>query len=128
MVVWKHLIQFITDDGSIHVGDAIITKAEADIGKLADNGSLHAHAIDASGSSDIFSANAKLTDEVLHVKQLLAPLTQKQVPIIRCIGLNYMKHSKLKKPSIRLFKTVLILDYVAGGSAFPSTRSYVECL
>jgi len=34
----------------------------------------------------------KITDEVVTVQELLGPLTQEDVPIIRCVGLNYAKH------------------------------------
>ena len=47
MVVWKHLIRFVAEDGLIYAGDAMLPEANSDIGKLAEAGSLHAHLITA---------------------------------------------------------------------------------
>lgn len=46
---------------------------------------------------DIYDTTGKtvVTDEVVTVKKLLGPLAQEDVPILRCVGLNYAKHSKL---------------------------------
>ncbi|CAG8466629.1 2091_t:CDS:2 [Diversispora eburnea] len=43
---------------------------------------------------DIFKENVKVTSDIIRVKKLLAPLDRSQVPIIRCIGLNYKEHAK----------------------------------
>jgi hypothetical protein len=34
-----------------------------------------------------------LTDETVTVAKILGPLTSAEVPILRCVGLNYAKHS-----------------------------------
>jgi hypothetical protein len=36
----------------------------------------------------------RVTDEVVTVHKLLGPLTKEDVPILRCVGLNYKTHSK----------------------------------
>lgn len=36
---------------------------------------------------------AQLSDTVLTVKQLLAPLDREQVKFVRCLGLNYSEHA-----------------------------------
>ena len=41
----------------------------------------------------IFTGKTKVTDEIATVKELLGPLAQEDVPILRCVGLNYAKHS-----------------------------------
>ena len=45
---------------------------------------------------DLFdeSGLTRVTDEVVTVKNLLSPLAPNEVPILRCVGLNYVKHSK----------------------------------
>jgi hypothetical protein len=45
-------------------------------------------------NNDIFDSATKVTDEEVTVKKLLGPVTVDEVPIIRCIGLNFIKHSK----------------------------------
>jgi hypothetical protein len=39
------------------------------------------------------TGSTRITEEVVTVKQLLGPLAQADVPILRCVGLNYAKHS-----------------------------------
>jgi hypothetical protein len=90
MVSWSRLIRFSTADGTIHNGEPIVTPETDDIGKLFKSGGLKARIIE---GDDVFADDAKVTDKVVDVKTLLGPLTVEQVPIIRCVGLNYMKHS-----------------------------------
>lgn len=33
-----------------------------------------------------------MTDEVLEVEELLVPLTSEDFPLVKCVGMNYMKH------------------------------------
>ena len=90
---WTHLIRF-ESQGRICYGDAIFPEGAdpTDVAKIAHDGKLKAAAIE----GDVLSNKYKVTSEVLEVTKLLSPLTRTQVPIIRCIGLNYMKHSKPK--------------------------------
>jgi hypothetical protein len=64
-----------------------------DIGAVADAGELQAKVIvvDASGP---LSPSAKVTDEVVRVGKLLGPLDWDNCTDIKCIGLNYKKHSE----------------------------------
>lgn len=89
MVNWTRLVRFEAANGKVYNGEPIVSDKD-DIGKLAKAGTLKAKIIT---GDDIYSDNAKVTDEVVDVKTLLGPLTVEQVPIIRCVGLNYMKHS-----------------------------------
>src|SRR5882757_392968 len=88
MVVWNRLIRFEGNDGKIYFGQPVINRGE-DVASLARSGTLKAAVID---GDDIFADSAKVTSDVRQVKRLLGPLTASQVPIIRCIGLNYMRH------------------------------------
>jgi hypothetical protein len=82
------LIRFIASDGNIHYGEPILLSDDADIGKQVD---LKAKVIE---GKNVFSSDCMVTDRVLQVKTLLGPLTRTDVPTTRCIGLNYLKHSK----------------------------------
>ena len=44
---------------------------------------------------DIYVVGSTIvTDEIVTVEMLLGPLTPKDLPILRCVGLNYAKHSR----------------------------------
>ena len=87
---WSHLIRFVHDGIQIY-GDAIIPKGKCsdDLVNLASSGELFARPI----LGDDPFANGKVGQRKVAVKELLLPLRQQQVRIIRCIGLNYVKHS-----------------------------------
>lgn len=87
---WTHLIRF-ESEGKVHYGDAILPDDtdSTDIAQIAEKGKLKAAVIE----GDVLSDAYKITEQILDVTKLLSPLTRAQVPIIRCIGLNYMKHS-----------------------------------
>jgi hypothetical protein len=93
-MTWTHLIRF-ESQGQIHYGDAVFPEGTdpGDIAKIAKDGKLKATLIE----GDVFSPEVKASGRTLQVEKLLNPLTRQQVPIIRCIGLNYMKHSKNDK-------------------------------
>lgn len=89
MVVWDRLIRFKGVDGKIYFGQPIIEQGQEDIDALANSGTLKAAVIE---GNDIFANSARVTSNVQGVRKLLGPLTASEVPIIRCVGLNYMKH------------------------------------
>ncbi|ANB14626.1 Fmp41p [Sugiyamaella lignohabitans] len=89
MVAWKRLIRFVATDGKVYRGEPIISENQ-DLGKLAEDGTkLSAKLIK---GDDIFSEDTVVTNEVLEVSKLLGPLAPTDVPIVKCVGLNYMKH------------------------------------
>ncbi|KAK9482303.1 hypothetical protein V1527DRAFT_476857 [Lipomyces starkeyi] len=89
MVSWKRLIRFVALDGKTYRGEPIIKDTD-DLGKLFSSGvEIKAKVIE---GDDIFSDECIVTNKELAVAQLLGPLTQSDVPIIKCVGLNYMKH------------------------------------
>lgn len=95
MVVWNRLIRFLATDGSILRGEPILPTANFDLGNTTAETKLQAKVI---VGTDIYDATGKtkVTDEIVTVKELLGPLAQEDVPILRCVGLNYAKHSKSK--------------------------------
>ncbi|KAJ5585663.1 hypothetical protein N7450_005450 [Penicillium hetheringtonii] len=88
MPFWTHLVRFIAvEDSQVHLGQLVDTTR--DVGRdSADGVEIAVKVIEGT----IF--DGRVTDEVLHVKQLLAPVTQEQCSYIRCLGLNYIDHAK----------------------------------
>jgi hypothetical protein len=90
---WDRLIRFIATDGRELRGQPILPSADFDVGTTTEETGLKAKVIDVK-NNDIFDSATKVTDEEVTVKKLLGPVTVDEVPIIRCIGLNFIKHSK----------------------------------
>jgi hypothetical protein len=96
LTAWKRLIRYVSTDGSIKYGEPIVPSDEKnpDIDALAQQGGLKVKVL--AGDNPLL---AKPTGEEDEVKQLLGPLTPKDVPIVRCVGLNYRTHSKFLLPT-----------------------------
>jgi hypothetical protein len=91
---WDRLIRFIATDGRELRGEPILPSPDFDIGTTVAEGGLRAKVITLA-NNDIFDPATKVTGEEVTVEKLLGPVTQEEVPIIRCIGLNFIKHSTL---------------------------------
>ncbi len=91
-VAWQRLIRFIATDGRLLRGEPILPLPDFDLGNVTEETKLRAKVI---SGDDIYdtTGKTKVTDEVATVKKLLGPLAQSDVPILRCVGLNYAKHS-----------------------------------
>ncbi|CEL01792.1 Putative Fumarylacetoacetate hydrolase family protein [Aspergillus calidoustus] len=87
---WKRLIRFQTTDGRILRGEPLVA-ADVDIGFITAADQVQARVL---AGDDIYdtTGRTRLTDEVVDVKRVLAPLAKEEVPILRCVGLNYAKH------------------------------------
>jgi len=86
---WTHLIRFVAvEDGLVHLGQVDAAKT-TDIG-LATLEKKEVKAKLITGS--VF--DGVVTDKVLTVAQLLSPISKSEVPLIRCLGLNYHDHAK----------------------------------
>ena len=96
---WKRLIRFVATDGRTLRGEPILPSEDFDLGNITEADQLKAKVIT---GTDIFdtTGKTKVTDEEVTVKKLLGPLTKEDVPILRCIGLNYAKHSMLPSPTM----------------------------
>lgn len=88
-MVWSRLIRFLDEEGKLRHGEPQIDSYE-DLASFAHAGTLKAREII---GEDLFSASP--TDRVVQVKKLLGPLGPEDVPIVRCVGLNYATHSTL---------------------------------
>ncbi len=93
-VTWSRLIRFLPEGSSSPVyGEPIVSSGDySDIGALADSGSLEAKIIQTDASGPL-AETARVTDEIVKVGRLLGPLDLASCTDIKCIGLNYKKHS-----------------------------------
>lgn len=117
-VPWTRLIRFVSTDGRTLYGEPILPSDDFDLGTTTESTSLRARVIQGSDLYDVSGAT-KVTDEVATVKELLGPLAQSDVDILRCVGLNYAKHSEF-----RVFRpgrgTLTGRAYSQGGRPDPS--------
>ena len=90
-MAWSRLIRFLDDEHKITYGEPCITSV-AEFEEKLENKDLFASEL---VGSDVFALSA--TGRQVHVQRILGSLTVDDVPIIRCIGLNYMKHSEFDR-------------------------------
>jgi hypothetical protein len=93
-VAWSRLIRFIATDGRVLRGEPIMPSPDFDLGLINEDTKLQAKVILGDDMYDI-SGKTKVSDEIVTVKKLLGPLTAQDVDVLRCVGLNYAKHSAL---------------------------------
>ena len=93
LLPWKRLVRFVAADGRILRGEPILPTADFDLGFVTEQDGLQVKVLTGDDPYDV-TGKTKLTDETVTVKKLLGPLTPKDVPILRCVGLNYAKHSE----------------------------------
>lgn len=121
-VTWDRLIRFVATDGRVLRGEPILPNPDFDLGQTTEATNMRAKVID---GDDIYdeSGATLVTDEIVTVKQLLGPLAQEDVDILRCVGLNYAKHSwsRLSRSSIdvRLLTHVAVKEAGRNPPPFP---------
>ncbi|KAH7139927.1 hypothetical protein B0J13DRAFT_505294 [Dactylonectria estremocensis] len=88
-ISWDRLVRYLPlgdDEGPARYGEPIITGSEA-VDELASSGALTVKVLEGPSPFDV-----RDTGKVDKVGKLLGPLTPEDVPIVRCIGLNYKTH------------------------------------
>jgi len=97
-VAWDRAIRFVATDGRTLLGQPVLPHKDFDLGHTSESDKLQAKVI---VGDDLFDTTGKtvVKDETVTVKKILGPLTPSDVPIIRCVGLNYAKHSKFTERS-----------------------------
>jgi hypothetical protein len=97
-VAWQRAIRFVASDGRIIRGEPLLPQSDYILGSESEPVDLKARVI---VGQDLFdeSGSTHVSDEVVTVKRLLSPIAAEEVPILRCVGLNYVKHSKSQKLS-----------------------------
>ncbi|RGP70031.1 hypothetical protein FSPOR_4323 [Fusarium sporotrichioides] len=90
-VAWQRLIRFVSTDGRLLRGEPILPTPDFDLGNITEETKLQARIIE---GDDIYDTTGvtRVTDEVVTVKTLLGPIAASEVPILRCVGLNYATH------------------------------------
>ncbi|XP_006456703.1 hypothetical protein AGABI2DRAFT_195714 [Agaricus bisporus var. bisporus H97] len=95
---WTRLIRFVAaETRRVHIGQPVDPKL--DIGYAAAKGQT-IKAYEIVGSA--LDPSAQVTKQTLTVDSLLAPLSNEEIKIVRCLGLNYSDHAeeaKLAKPA-----------------------------
>ena len=114
-VAWSRLIRFAATDGRILRGEPILPTPDFDLGKTTTETKLQAKVIVGDNIYDD-TGETKVSDEVVTVKKLLGPLTRDDVDILRCVGLNYARHSMGCRLSLGL--ELLLID--------PKSKKLVE--
>ena len=87
--MWSRLVRFEDDDQLVQYGEPDIS-ADDDILELLNDGKLYAHSYK---GKDIFSLSPSPGPR-LHVKTLLGLLEESDVPLLRCIAINYKAPSE----------------------------------
>lgn len=92
-VAWERLIRFVATDGRVLRGEPVLPSDDFDLGRVTKEDKLKARVI---FGEDIYDTTGKtfVSDDVVTVDRILGPLTAADVPILRCVGLNYAKHSE----------------------------------
>jgi hypothetical protein len=84
---WNRLIRFVDDNGKETFGEPCVESEQELTERLSKN---ELYAVEYKGDTPI-AATAK--GDKIHVKALSNLFEPSDVPIIRCIGLNYQAHS-----------------------------------
>ncbi|KAE8442955.1 hypothetical protein EG329_002493 [Mollisiaceae sp. DMI_Dod_QoI] len=88
LVLWDRLVRYTSaGESKVKYGVPILSDPKDDVAKLASKGQLKVKVCE---GSDALSAIP--IEKVETVQTLLGPLDEREVPIIRCIGLNYKTH------------------------------------
>ncbi|KAJ5787367.1 hypothetical protein N7457_002357 [Penicillium paradoxum] len=86
---WTHVVRFISEeDGQIHLGE-VDSNQYPDVGLAVLEGTRIAVKLVKGSLFD-----GIVTETTMHIARLLAPIGIEEVPIIRCMGLNYHDHAK----------------------------------
>jgi 2-keto-4-pentenoate hydratase/2-oxohepta-3-ene-1,7-dioic acid hydratase in catechol pathway len=90
LIAWDRLVRYVSaSDGTVKYGQPILDSPDVDVAALAEEGKLEVHV--AEGENPLAARPGSQKDQV---KSLLGPFRVEDVPIIRCIGLNYKTHIK----------------------------------
>ncbi|TLD31503.1 hypothetical protein PspLS_03021 [Pyricularia sp. CBS 133598] len=113
---WTRLIRFIAEeDGLTHLGEVV---GDADVG-LAHHAGQKVQAKLITGSA----FDGVVTDKTLTVARLLCPLDRSEVPIIRCLGLNYHDHAKEANMPVPEHPVLFIKPRTALAGPYPAKIS-----
>ncbi|KDQ28432.1 hypothetical protein PLEOSDRAFT_1093612 [Pleurotus ostreatus PC15] len=90
---WSRLIRFVAAETSrVHIGEPVDTTL--DVGLAFHEGKV-IKAYEIVGSA--LDPSSQVSGNVLTVKHLLSPLSNEEIKIVRCLGLNYADHAEEAK-------------------------------
>jgi 2-keto-4-pentenoate hydratase/2-oxohepta-3-ene-1,7-dioic acid hydratase in catechol pathway len=112
---WTRLVRFLAEeDGQIHLGEVDASQCP-DIGLATfERKKIPVKLV----TGSVF--DGVVTSTVMHVTQLLPPLETYQVPIIRCLGLNYYEAAKEAKAPIPKEPVLFVRPRTALNGPFPA--------
>ncbi|KAF4219351.1 hypothetical protein CNMCM5878_003270 [Aspergillus fumigatiaffinis] len=118
---WTHLVRFIaTEDNHIHLGQLVNTNRDA--GKDSVKGvDILVYLIEGS----IF--DGRVTDKIMHVKQIFSPVDPAQCNYIRCLGLNYTDHANEANLSLPKVPIMFTKPRSALADPYPATINIPKC-
>jgi hypothetical protein len=96
-MAWSRIIRFLNDEDRIVFGEPEI-KTVTELVEKCQAKTLYASELEGNSPFALSPTGRKV-----RVQRLLEVLTPADVPIVRCIGLNYMKHSTFYKMFHLLF-------------------------
>jgi hypothetical protein len=87
-----HIVRFIAkEDHRIHLGQLVDTSRDVGLDSV-EGKEIKAQLINGS------ILDGEVTDKVYTVERLLSPVSMEDCNFIRCLGLNYMDHAKVRTP------------------------------
>ncbi|KAF2086372.1 fumarylacetoacetate hydrolase [Saccharata proteae CBS 121410] len=115
---WTHLIRFVArEDGQTHLGQ-VDAKACPDVGlAMFEKKPLQARLISGTAFDGV------VTERTMGVERLLSPLSMEEVPLIRCLGLNYRDHAKEANMAIPKEPVLFIKPRTALSGPYPQKIS-----
>lgn len=90
-MAFSRLIRFRDQHGKERFGEPVINDADELLERLQTN-ELYATVLEGTGPFDLTLTSS--TERKVKVTEILPILQPSDVPLVRCIGLNYIKHSK----------------------------------
>lgn len=114
---WHRLIRYVSaKTGQVRYGEPLVDST-TDIDQLAATGALKVKVLDGPSWQSVIP-----TDEEDDVRELLGPLTPKDVGIIRCTGLNHRSHSKSEQMEEKWCQTKVRQQFSNRIGRSPSTH------
>ncbi|KAL3481294.1 fumarylacetoacetate hydrolase [Aspergillus californicus] len=121
MTPWTHLVRFVAaEDGHVHLGQLI--DSSRDIGQDTVEGkNIAVYLVEGT----IF--DGRITSQILHVKQLLSPVSKEECNYIRCLGLNYLEHANEANLALPKAPILFTKPRSALSGPFPASINIPKC-
>ncbi|KAJ5814681.1 hypothetical protein N7474_006458 [Penicillium riverlandense] len=121
MPSWTHLVRFIAvEDSQVHLGQLV--DPTRDVGRDSVNGvEISVYVIEGT------MFDGRVTKEIMHVKQLLSPVSREDCNYIRCLGLNYMDHAKEANMALPKAPILFTKPRTALAGPYPAAINIPKC-